>query len=138
MPQQPAVQSGIPAQPPQFGIPAQPVQYGNPGQPAVQYGSPGQPVQLGGNPVQFGIPPQTYLQPAQFGMPGQVVPMARVPPALPVELWPHNFIILSAIMAATLGFLNLFTLALTIPAIIVGILVSIGLLLTPSFFTVKL
>ena len=45
-------------------------------------------------------------------------------PTLPVELWPHNFIIFSTIMAIALGVLNPFTLPFTITASMLGVEVS--------------
>lgn len=52
-----------------------------------------------------------------------VIQMAAIRPVLPIKLWPHNFIILSTIMAVILGLLNVFTLPLTVPAIIAGLVV---------------
>jgi hypothetical protein len=66
-------------------------------------------------------PPQQFLAPTT---PGHVVPMSVIRPTLSVELWPHNFIILSAMISVGLAILNLFTLPLTVPAIVVGVLVS--------------
>ncbi len=44
---------------------------------------------------------------------------------LPPHLYPHTFLYLSVTLAIVLGILNIFTLAMTVPAIIVGNLVSV-------------
>jgi hypothetical protein len=67
-----------------------------------------------------------HVLPPQFGTPGpiQIMPMNVLRPTLPVALWPHNFIVFSTILAIGLGIFNVFTLPLTVPAIVVGLFVS--------------
>ena len=67
-------------------------------------------------PPQFGTPVGAAAGPA-------MVQMTTLRPTLPTELWPHNFIILSVILAISLGILNILTLPFTIPASVVGVMV---------------
>ena len=52
---------------------------------------------------------------------------AFIQEVLPPELWPHNFIILTDLLAIVLGILNVLTLPLTIIAAILAVLVSLNL-----------
>jgi hypothetical protein len=76
-------------------------------------------------PPQFGSnQPQQYFLPPQFGTHGPIQIMNAPRLTLPVALWPHNFIVFSTILAIGLGIFNVFTLPLTVPAIVVGLFVS--------------
>lgn len=91
---------------------------------------PMQPVQALPSSPQVLLSAQMPPTPTAFNIQGQVVPIATMQPTLPVELWPNNFIILSTMIAVGLGILNIFTLPLTVPAIVVGVFVSNILLMS--------
>ncbi len=54
----------------------------------------------------------------------QVIPSAFLGVRLSPHLWPHNFLYLSVICAVVIGFFNILTLFLFIPAVILGGVVS--------------
>ena len=64
-------------------------------------------------------------QPAAYSMVAGAPPMTTmaIRPLLPPNLWPHSFLILSVVVAGILGFLNILTLSLTIPAAILAFIV---------------
>ena len=59
---------------------------------------------------------------------GQPVNAAFFQEVLPPELWPHNFIILSIVLAIVLGILNVLTLPLTVIALTLAVLVSLNII----------
>lgn len=72
-------------------------------------------------------PAPPYQLPAPFNVAvptGQGVNSAVFQQVLPSELWPHNFLIFSILSVAVLGALNVFTLPLTISAMLLAIAVS--------------
>ncbi len=79
------------------------------------------------NPPQGAPAPTIPMRAA--GMPGTMVMMPPRPPvmrpSLPPNLWPHNFIIISVVLAVIYGITNpLLTLPLTVIAIVMSVMVS--------------
>ena len=59
---------------------------------------------------------------------GQPVSAAFFQEVVPPELWPHNFIILSVVLAIVLGIFNVLTLPLTVIALTLAVLVILNII----------